>query len=170
MKNTDPPHLDKFKKLGPELTRFIESMGLYFESMGIPRIGGRILGLLMLAHEPLSAEDIARILKVSRGSISTNMRALISSGMVARKSTLQDRSTYFVFSEIALEQRLVTGIQSAVAFKNMAEQGLNYLPKNDTARERLERSIEWSDLLVDTFQRAITEWRGRYPNSMRLDL
>jgi len=43
MKNTDPPNQNKFKKLSPELARFIESMGMYFESQGIPRIGGRIL-------------------------------------------------------------------------------------------------------------------------------
>ena len=59
MKNTDPPN--KFKKLSPDLIRFVESMGLYFESSGIPRIGGRILGALMIAHDPLSADDIAKI-------------------------------------------------------------------------------------------------------------
>ena len=164
MKNTDPPPKNKFKKLNPELTRFIESMGMYFENMGIPRIGGRILGLLMIAHKPLSAEDIGKILKVSRGSTSTNMSALTSSGLVEKKSILHDRSTYFVFSEAALEQRMMTGIQSATIFRKLAEQGLAALPDHDSARSRMQRSIEWSNLLVDTFQKAITEWRKRYPN------
>ena len=164
MKNTDPPQQNKFKKLNPELARFIESMGMYFESMGIPRIGGRILGVLMVAHEPLSADDIGRILKVSRGSISTNIRALLGSGMVEKKSILHDRTTYFIFSEAAMEQRMATGIQSATIFKKLAEQGLASLPANDSARTRMQRSMEWSDLLVDTFQKAITEWRSKYPD------
>ena len=162
MKNTDPPNQNKFKKLSPELARFIESMGMYFESQGIPRIGGRILGVLMIAHEPLSADDIARILKVSRASVSTNMRLLTSSGMVEKTSILHDRTTYFVFSEAALEQRMMVGIQAAGIFKKLAEQGLAALPGEDSARIRMERSIEWSDLLVESFQKAIVKWRDRY--------
>ncbi len=74
-----PPSSDsvaKIPRLTPELSRFIEGMGMYFENQGIPRIGGRMLGLLMIAHRPLSAEDLARILKVSRASLSTNFRSL----------------------------------------------------------------------------------------------
>jgi len=164
MKNTDPPNQNKFKKMSPELTRFIESMGMYFENQGIPRIGGRILGLLMIAHEPLTAQDIAKILKVSRASVSTNMHPLTSSGMVEKTSPLHDRTTYFVFSEAAMEQRMMTGIQGAMIFKKLAEQGLASLPDHDSARIRMQRSMEWSDLLVDTFQQAIAKWRKRYPN------
>lgn len=167
MKNTDPPRLNKFQKLSPEMTRFIESMGMYFESQGIPRIGGRILGLLMISHTPLSAEEIAKILKVSRASISTNIRLLTGSGMVEKTSILHNRTTYFIFSEAALEQRLAIGIQSTVIFKKVAEQGLAALPTQDSARSRIERSIEWSDLLVESFQKAITQWRDRYPESAR---
>ena len=105
MKKTDPLQKNKFEKLSPELARFIESMGMYFESSGIPRIGGRILGLLMIAHAPLTADDIARILKISLASVSTNMRALTASGMIEKTSVLHHRTTYFVFSEAALEQR-----------------------------------------------------------------
>ena len=111
MKNADPPNLNKFKKLSLELTRFIENMGLYFENSGIPRIGGRILGLLMIAHDPLSAEDIAKILKVSRASLSTNLRLLTSSGLVEKTSILHDRNTYYVFSDASLEQRMLVGVQ-----------------------------------------------------------
>ena len=166
MKKADPPK-NKFEKLSPELTRFIESMGLYFENSGIPRIGGRILGLLMMAHEPLTADDIAKILKVSLASISTNMRALTASGMIDKTSVLHHRTTYFVFSEAALEQRMMAGIQGAVLFKKVAEQGFAALPREDTARTRMQRSIEWSDLLVESFEKAISKWRARYPNGAR---
>jgi DNA-binding transcriptional regulator GbsR (MarR family) len=159
-----PPNQDKFKKLSPELTRFIESMGLYFESSGIPRIGGRILGLLMIAHEPLSADDLAKILKVSRASLSTNLRMLTTSGLVEKTSVLHDRTTYYIFPDASLEKRMLAGIQSSVVFKKVAEQGLAALPANDTARIRMKMSIEWSDLLVDHFKKAIAEWRRRYPD------
>jgi len=167
MENADPSHRDKLLNLSPELTRFIEGMGMYFENQGIPRIGGRILGLLMVAHEPLSADEIARILKISRASISTNMRALTGSGMIERTSALHHRTTQYIFSEAALEQRMQVGIQSAMMFKKLAEQGLAALPAGDSARVRMERSIEWSDLLVESFQAAVAKWRERYPDFSR---
>jgi DNA-binding transcriptional regulator GbsR (MarR family) len=167
MKNTDPPSQNKFKKLSPELTRFIESMGLYFENSGIPRIGGRVLGLLMIAHDPLTADDIAKILKVSRASLSTNLRMLATSGLVEKTSILHDRTTYYIFPDASLEQRMQAGIQSAVTFKKVTEQGLAALPADDSARTRMKMSIEWSDLLIEYFEEAIVEWRRRYPDSSR---
>ncbi|HEY2982391.1 MAG TPA: hypothetical protein VGJ22_14495 [Anaerolineales bacterium] len=166
MKNTRPPQKSKFQKLSPELTRFIESMGLYFESQGVPRIGGRILGLLMVAHEPLAADDIAKILKVSRASVSTNMRLLMSSGMIEKTSILHDRTTFYVFAEAALEQRMAVGIQAAQIFKKLSAQGLAALSRDDSARARLEASIEWSDLIEEVFQKAISQWRARHPHPM----
>ncbi|MGC8856229.1 MAG: hypothetical protein ACP5QU_05470 [Anaerolineae bacterium] len=63
MKNTDPPTSnEKFTLPTPEAAKFIESMGIYFENEGVSRIGGRILGLLLIAHKPLSGEEIAEIL------------------------------------------------------------------------------------------------------------
>jgi DNA-binding MarR family transcriptional regulator len=163
-KSMSLPAQDKFKKLSPELTRFIESMGLYFESSGIPRIGGRILGVLMIAHDALSADDIAKILKVSRASLSTNLRMLTASRLVEKTSVLHDRTTYYVFPDASLEQRMLAGIQSAVVFKKVTEQGLAALPADDSARIRMNMSIEWSDLLVEHFEEAIAEWRKRYPD------
>ena len=155
-----PPH-HKFQRLSPELTRFIEDMGLYFENQGTPRIGGRILGLLMIAHEPLSAEDISKILRVSRASVSTNMRLLTSSGMIEKAPVLHDRTTYYAFSEAALEQRLAVGVKAAVVFRKVAEEGLAALSKDDSARHRLQASIEWADVLARAMQAAIEEWRSR---------
>jgi hypothetical protein len=152
MRNTDAPASNHKKpKLSSELSRFTEGMGVYFQNQGIPRIGGRVLGLLMIAHEPLSAEEIGSILKVSRGSISTNFRLLIASGMVEKVTFHGDRTTYFKFSESALEQRMAVGINGAIAFKKLMQQGLVALPPGNIARGHLERSIEWSDLIVESF-------------------
>src|SRR5512140_993717 len=101
MKNTDPPHRTRHNgntagiKLTPELNRFIQHMGAYFEGSGVPRIGGLILGLLIVAHEPLSAEEIASILKISRASVSTNFRILSAAGLAERFTSHDDHVTYY---------------------------------------------------------------------------
>ena len=161
MKNTDPPHRNhKSVRMTPEVSRFIEGMGMYFEDSGIPRIGGRILAMLMISHDPLSAEELGSILKVSRGSISTNMRLLTESRLVDKVSLPGERTTYFEFPETALEQTIAARIQSSLVFRRLVEQGLDILPAQDFARHRLENSILWTDLLVDTFQKAIAEWHA----------
>src|SRR5262245_39442564 len=95
---------DKSITITPEMSKFIESLGLYFASYGIPRIGGRILGLLLIAHEPLSAESISAILKVSRASVSTNFRLLSQVGLAEKVSIPGDRTTYYLFPEAGFEK------------------------------------------------------------------
>jgi predicted ArsR family transcriptional regulator len=160
MKNTDPPHPKlKAVKMTPEVSKFIEGMGLYFENQGVPRIGGRILALLMISHDPLSAEDVASILKVSRGSVSTNMRMLTETRLVEKVSLPGERTTFFEFTESALEQTIVARIQSSMIFRKLVDRGLAALTSEDFARHRLERAIVWTDLLIDTFQKALDDWQ-----------
>lgn len=160
MKNTDPPDSkSKILKFSPELTRFIENMGMYFESYGIPRIGGRILGLLLVAHEPLSAESISSTLKASRASISTNFRILLTSGLAEKVTFPGDRTTYFAFPETAWEKALHVEIEGITAMKKLAEQGLDALPSGDSARNRLGGLVNWADFLIQVYQKALIEWR-----------
>lgn len=149
------------EKPGPELSKFIESMGRYFESYGIPRIGGRILGLLLVTHEPLSAEDIASILKVSRGSVSTNFRLLLTSGLAEKATFPSDRTTYYVFPSTAWEKAMTVEIEGIAYLRKLAQQGLAALPTGDPARSRLTGMIEWTGLISDFYEKALTAWRAR---------
>ena len=171
MKNTDPPHSNgrgpkrpgrNRLKLTPELHRFIQHMGGYFENAGVPPIGGRILGLLMLAHEPLSAEDIASILNISRASISTNFQVLAAAGLAERYTSHADRTTYYVFPDSAWEQAMVLGARRAQAFKRIVEEGLAAMPEKDAARSHLLRGTEYADLVLEFFRRQIEEWRTHH--------
>jgi DNA-binding transcriptional regulator GbsR (MarR family) len=148
-------------KLNPPLTRFIENLAQYFESFGIPRIGGRILGLLLVASEPLSAEDISTTLEVSRASVSTNIRFALQVGLVEKVSFPGDRITYYAFPETGLEKTLAVEIQGVSVMKRFVEQGLNALPPEDAARSRLEALNDWADFLLQVWQKALIEWQER---------
>lgn len=173
MKHTDPPDSKRPTKarafrLTPELHRFIQHMGGYFESAGVPPIGGRILGLLMIAHQPLSAEDMAAILHISRASISTNFRVLAAAGLAERYTSHADRTTYYVFPDTAWEQAMVLGASRAQSFKRIVEEGLAAMPGKDAARSHLLRGVEYADLVLDFFQRQIEEWRTHHqPSAVR---
>ena len=162
MNKTNSPNTSRNPpKLTPELSKFVENFGRYFESYGIPHIGGRILGLLLVAHEPLSAEDISATLKVSRASVSTNLRFALHVGLAEKTSFPGDRTTYYVFPETGLEQTLSIEIQGLGVMKRLAEQGLAALPPGDAARSRMEAMIQWADFLIQIWQKALIEWRER---------
>jgi DNA-binding transcriptional regulator GbsR (MarR family) len=74
------------RQLSAAISGFIEGMGLYFEDFGVPRIAGRLLGLLLVTNRPLSLEEVATTLGVSRASVSTNARLILATGLVERVS------------------------------------------------------------------------------------
>jgi DNA-binding transcriptional regulator GbsR (MarR family) len=75
--------------------RFIEDMGIISQESGAPRIGGRIIGLLMVEGQAMSLQQISERLAVSRASISTNARDLAKRGMLRRITRAGDRQDYY---------------------------------------------------------------------------
>ena len=82
-------------KLDPADEEFVERVGRFFEGDAAPRTSGRMLGLLLLAPDELSIDDIAERLRVSRASVSTNARSLETLGVVERVSHLGDRRDFY---------------------------------------------------------------------------
>jgi DNA-binding transcriptional regulator GbsR (MarR family) len=74
---------------------FIERMGLALESDGLPRIAGRIFGLLLVSEDARSLDDLACELRVSKGSVSTDARLLEQRGVLERISRPADRRDYY---------------------------------------------------------------------------
>ena len=92
---------------------FIDRMGLALESDGLPRIAGRIFGLLLVSEDCRSLDDLASELRVSKGSVSTNARLLEQRGVLERNSRPSDRRDYYrvppdLFSH-TMAQRLRAG-------------------------------------------------------------
>lgn len=74
---------------------FVERMGLVHEADGLPRIAGRMFGLLLISEEPRSLDELACELKVSKGSVSTNARLLEQRGILERICRPADRRDYY---------------------------------------------------------------------------
>ncbi|WP_370281901.1 GbsR/MarR family transcriptional regulator [Pseudooceanicola sp.] len=64
--------------------RFIETLGLIYQSEGAPRIAGMILALLLMSDRPMSLAEIAGRLGISKASASTNTRLLERRGMASK--------------------------------------------------------------------------------------
>jgi DNA-binding transcriptional regulator GbsR (MarR family) len=83
---------------GDAATEFVERMGLFWESEGMPRIAGRLFGYLVLEATPCSLDDMASALAVSKASVSTDIRKLEQVGLVERRTRPGDRRDYYVIA------------------------------------------------------------------------
>ena len=74
---------------------FIEKTGLISQAEGLPRIAGRVFGMLIFDGDMVSFGDLATRLQVSRASISTSIRILEERGLVKRMTKPGERQDYF---------------------------------------------------------------------------
>lgn len=143
------------------LLQFIENIGLHFEEYGVPRIGGKILGLLLASSRPVSSEEMADILQVSRSSVSTNLRTLLITGLADRVSLPGERSDFYVFSDEAWEKSLELRLDGILSLHEMAEEGLEGLAEQHPGRARLKEILAWTELVQAAFENLIQEWQTR---------
>lgn len=76
-------------------TDFIEKTGLVTQAEGLPRIAGRVFGMLIYDGDVVSFGDLATKLQVSRASISTSIRILEERGLVKRVAKPGERQDFF---------------------------------------------------------------------------
>lgn len=69
----------------PQLTAFVQRVGISLQAY-IPRAAAEIFGLLVIADEPLSVDEIASSLRISRASVTANIRILESHGVIQKIS------------------------------------------------------------------------------------
>lgn len=87
----------------------IESAGRTTQGFGLGRIIGQLYALLFFSPSPLSLDQMAGELKISKGSASTNIRELEKWGAVRRVWVKGDRKDYYE-AEIDYLKILRTGV------------------------------------------------------------
>src|SRR5512142_3150904 len=75
---------------------FVEALSHISRFWGFPRGVGAVFAVLYLAPEPLSLDELVAQTGLTKGAISTNVRALARMGLVHRSSRLGDRKDYYV--------------------------------------------------------------------------
>lgn len=75
--------------------QFIQSWGVFGSNWGINRTMAQIHALLLIAPEPLNADEIMEELRISRGNANMNIRELINWGIADKVLKPGDRKEYF---------------------------------------------------------------------------
>jgi DNA-binding transcriptional regulator GbsR (MarR family) len=143
-----------------ELVSFADEIGLLHEELGLPRAWGRVLGWLLVCEpDDQSAEDLAAILHVSRGSVSMATRSLIRMGVVERQAKRGDRRTYYRIRPGTWAAVFEQQIQSTTKMRQLAQQGLELL-NNEPAprRDRLRELHDFTKFYERECLALITRW------------
>ncbi len=145
---------------------FVEGMGLALEEDRLPRIAGRLVGLLMLSPEPVRFDHLAARLQVSRGSVSTNTRLLENMGVIERVTRPGDRRDYFQINEQpGLLRRIADRYRDRQAMaqemKDALGQHAGGNAKSAVVEQRLERLVRFFSILAQSLDTVLASTADR---------
>lgn len=140
---------------------FIETMGRHFEEEGIPRIAGRLFGLLLVNEEPCSLDDMAERLQVSKGSVSSNSRMLEQWGVAERVTRPGDRRDYYHLADDMEQRILERQMEHVVKMRERLREGLASMPDAPRAvRDRFLAAIAFQERTLESLGEALGRVRG----------
>ncbi|ASB49854.1 GbsR/MarR family transcriptional regulator [Alkalitalea saponilacus] len=141
---------------------YIEETGLLFETFGMTRMAGRILGYLMVTDkEMVSFDELTQVLQASKSSISTNVKAMTQTKFIKPVSVPGDRKTYYMLSDdISWVELFYQRTEQLKYLKALYEKGLNLRSnKKDKSSVWLENAIEFYDWIILEFPEILKKWQ-----------
>ena len=122
---------------------FIEKSGLISQAEGLPRIAGRVFGLLIFDGEMVSFGALATRLQVSRASISSSIRLLEERGLIKRMAKPGERQDFFQLAPNPYATML-EGIQKRTqSTRDDIADTIASLPSDADAVERLKEYADF---------------------------
>lgn len=148
-------------EIDSQIMTFINKMGKYYESFGISRIGGQMVGLMLVTDNPISPEEFQKTLSVSRSSISTNLKMLSLSVGVEEVHIQGDRKSYYMLSDRAIEQSIHRKINSYDFLKEVVDEGIENLKKKGSSIEKLLGLLQWINLDKEISLELLVKWKSK---------
>ncbi len=160
------PEEAKLRPLPRVRLELVDVFGRMAQALSFPRSVGEIYGLLYLAPEPMSAPEISEALSISKGSVSTGTRQLLTLGFIRKVWLQEERKDYF---EAVLELGNMVRTAYDQIFKVRAQNAERRLTDvTDTlADEKAELSLEEYALIKERLAR-LTKLQKRAKQFMPL--
>jgi DNA-binding transcriptional regulator GbsR (MarR family) len=144
--------------LTPAAQRFVLHWGEMGQAWGINRTMAQVHALLFVSPEALDAEEISRLLDVSRSNVSTSLRELITWGVVKRVHIIGDRRDRFealrdvmdTFRVIMAERKRREMDPTIALLETCVRDANSGGPTDEYTRQQLEKMLE--------FVRMVTVW------------
>jgi DNA-binding transcriptional regulator GbsR (MarR family) len=146
-----------------EEKHFIEDIGLFFEQMGMPRMAGRILGVLLIADPPAqSITEIGEKLQASKSSVSIMARLLVERGLIERVASPVPRRDYYRFKPGGWLIYMRQWLDLMSALHQITERGLALIEnKPPEMKERLQTAHDLFSFIEQEFPALLAEIETR---------
>ncbi|WP_046468035.1 GbsR/MarR family transcriptional regulator [Allosalinactinospora lopnorensis] len=123
---------------------YVEKFAVLLEHMGLVRMHGRVLALLLVCEPPeQSAPDICAALQASKGSINPALRTLTAAALVEKVAKPGHRRDYYRIKSDAWTQIMRTRASRFTPVIEAADEGIATLA--DSPPGRLDRLREMRD-------------------------
>lgn len=150
-----------------EEMHFIEDIGLFFEQMGMPRMAGRILGVLLISDPPAqSITDIAEKLKASKSSVSIMARLLVENGLIERVATSVPRRDFYRFKPGGWLVYMRQWLSLMAALHQITERGMALMDAEGKPlhlRQRLQEAHDLFSYIEQEFPTLLESLEKRTP-------
>lgn len=146
----------------PKCTReeFVERFALAKEGDGLPRIAGRIFGLLLTGEDDLSLDEIANELGASKGSASINTRLLEQNGFIERVSKPGDRRDYYRIAPDFFERTMRERLARWHRIHDVLTHGLTASELSPAVRSRLRNFEAAHNNVREVIETALAKLRS----------
>jgi len=136
--------------------KFVLHWGEMGQAWGINRTMAQVHALLFVSPEALDAEEISRLLDVSRSNVSTSIKELITWGVVRRVHIIGDRRDRFealkdvmeTFRVIMAERRRREMDPTITLLEHCVEEANRGGPIDEYTREQLQKMLDFTRMLT----------------------
>lgn len=149
------------------LEQFIERMGMLTEADGLPRIAGRIFGLLLVTPDDLSLDEMAERLGVSKASVSNDARRLESHGLLERRSRPGDRRDYYTIAPDAFACSIEVRLERMRRFHEVLESARELTGDSERVERRLAELDAAYEMTVRVLRQVLDEARRTNRSALR---
>ncbi len=148
---------DRADELDIARRRFVDDLGQLYARYGIALTFGRVLGLLLLSEEPLSLDEIAAQLAVSKSAVSVTTRDIERVGLARRLGQPGSRRVLYEASDdmVPTFQAQFARVRQSLPIYERAER----LVKPGPARQRIQEIIALHEFWLAESEEMVDRWR-----------
>jgi DNA-binding transcriptional regulator GbsR (MarR family) len=144
---------------------FIQDFGEAYQQFGLPRLMGRIVGLLLQAADPISLDEIASRLHVSKGPVSQVVRRLSDRGLISQVWVPGDRRHFYRAAADIFGQAFSNHTELLEQNLHLARRYVERTEKHDGGtpehfRVRLDEMERFYTMMNRHLRAFLEEWRS----------
>ncbi len=143
---------------------FIQDFGEAYHMFGLPRLMGRIVGLLLHADEPVSLDTITKEINVSKGPVSQIVKRLRDHNQVKRVWIPGDRKDYYSVDPDIFEHSFINHMKM-MDHNLLLSKKYHQLIKNnhyegsDAFRKHIKEMESFFDMVHIHYNILLDDWR-----------